>query len=95
MSEFIWIEKGEGGWGGLLELLIVFGKKIVYIIVGICLVIIDCISELMGWEVVDGFKEGELFVEEIVVVIIDCGGILCCGLYLKCCILIVNIYFIG
>lgn len=91
----ICIEKGIGGWGGLFEFDVVEGKKIVYIIVGICLVIVDCIVSLIGWQLVDGFKEGELVESDIGVVIIDCGGILCCGFYFKCCILMVNIYVIG
>ncbi len=40
------------------------------------------IKELLGCEIVDGFKTG-VSDEEVAVVIIDCGGTARCGVYPK------------
>lgn len=75
------VSKGSGGFGGPLVISPTAVKnKVVYITGGQRPEIADKISELTGCELVDGFKT-TVPENEMVCVIIDCGGTLRCGLY--------------
>ncbi|MEB8210592.1 PTS sorbitol transporter subunit IIB [Staphylococcus succinus] len=95
MNKKVKVVKGSGGFGGPLT----FGvegdkKKLVYITGGHKPEIVDKISEITGADPVNGF-ETSVPEEEIMAIIIDCGGTLRCGIYPKKGIPTINIMATG
>lgn len=75
------VSAGPGGFGGPLLLVPTETKnKVVNITGGVISPISRKIAELTGCELVDGFKT-KVPDEEILCVVIDCGGTLRCGIY--------------
>lgn len=95
MNKKVKVVKGSGGFGGPLT----FGvegdkKKLVYITGGHKPEIVDKISGITGADPVNGF-ETSVPEEEIMAIIIDCGGTLRCGIYPKKGIPTINIMATG
>ncbi|WP_342423552.1 PTS glucitol/sorbitol transporter subunit IIB [Paenibacillus sp. FSL E2-0178] len=85
------VSAGPGGFGGPLIITPTEAKnKVVYVTGGTRPAIADRIGELTGAELVDGFKTS-VPEQEIICVIIDCGGTLRCGLYPQKGILTLNL----
>ncbi|MDI3534617.1 MAG: glucitol/sorbitol system component [Thermosediminibacterales bacterium] len=89
------IEKGANGWGGPLVIKPQEGKdKIVSITGGGIDNIAQKIAEMTGGTAVDGFKSS-VPEEQIVCVVIDCGGTARCGVYPKKRIPTINLTPVG
>lgn len=81
MGTSIKIEKGSNGWGGPLYLTVDSKRnKVVSITGGNIHPIAEYIAQLSGGIPVDGFKTS-IPDEEILCVVINCGGTLRCGIY--------------
>lgn len=85
------VNAGAGGFGGPLTLVPDDKKnKVVNITGGVISPISQKIAEMTGCELVDGFKTS-VPDDEILCVIIDCGGTLRCGIYPKKRIYTINL----
>ncbi len=83
MAEYksVVVSAGSGGFGGPLTLLPDEKKnKIVNITGGVISPVAIRLGEMTGCEVIDGFKT-RVPEDETLVVVIDCGGTLRCGIY--------------
>ena len=84
MTEYrsVTVSHGSGGYGGPLTITPTEAKhKLVYIVGGgVRPPVVDRIAELSGAEPVNGFSTS-IPDEEMMAVIIDCGGTLRCGIY--------------
>ncbi|MBQ3337829.1 MAG: PTS sorbitol transporter subunit IIB, partial [Selenomonadaceae bacterium] len=75
------VKAGSGGFGGPLTLVPDAKKnKVVNITGGVMSKVAERLAEMTGCELVDGFKT-RVPDDEILVVVIDCGGTLRCGIY--------------
>lgn len=89
------VTKGSGGFGGPLTFGVEGDKtKLVYITGGHKPAIVDKIAEITGAEPVNGF-ETSVPEDEMMAIIIDCGGTLRCGIYPKKRIPTINIMATG
>lgn len=83
MAEYksVVVSAGSGGFGGPLTLTPTEKKnKIVNITGGVISPVSQRLAEMTGCELVDGFKT-RVPEDETLVVVIDCGGTLRCGIY--------------
>lgn len=95
MYKAITITKGSAGWGGPLTIMPTDKKnKVVSVTGGGIHPIAKKIAEMTGAQTVDGFSTG-VPDDEIMVVVIDCGGTARCGVYPKKKIFTVNLTAVG
>ena len=97
MAEYknVIVTAGSGGFGGPLKLHPdAKQNKIVNITGGVISPVAKRLAEMTGCELVDGFKTS-VPDDEILAVVIDCGGTLRCGLYPKRGIPTINLHPTG
>ena len=89
------IEKGPNGWGGPLIITPTEKKNKIVSITGKTIhPLAYKLAELTGCEIVNGFVTG-VPEDEIMVVIVDCGGTARCGVYPKKRIFTINVMPVG
>lgn len=95
MYKAVKIRKGSGGFGGPLIIKPREGKdKILSVTGGGISSVAEKIAQLSGGQVVDGFKTS-ISDEEILIVVVDCGGTARCGVYPRKGIPTVNLNPVG
>jgi PTS system glucitol/sorbitol-specific IIB component len=95
MSNKVIINRGKTGWGGPLEVFETEVQKYVVSITGGGIhPLAERIGELLGVPTKDGFKE-KIEPETMIVVVVDCGGTLRCGLYPKMGVKTVDVHAIS
>lgn len=95
MDKYLRISSGPDGWGGPLYIKVEGDKKIAYITGGVKPAVVNHLERLTGWPSIDMFKHKEPPINEIALVVIDCGGTLRCGVYPKQGIPTLNLYSTG
>lgn len=94
MEKILKVSRGSNGWGGPLYLKNEPGKKIVSMTGNFIDPVAEKIAEMLGLEVVNGFKHTPQDTE-ILCVIINCGGTLRCGIYPKKRVPTINVTPVG
>ena len=95
MYKSVKIEKGPNGWGGPLIITPTEKKNKIVSITGKTVhPLAHKLAELTGCEIVNGFVTG-VPEDEIMVVIVDCGGTARCGVYPKKRIFTINVMPVG
>jgi PTS system glucitol/sorbitol-specific IIB component len=95
MNNAVRVESGPGGFGGPLIIRTTEVKnKVVCITGGDLHPVAVKMAEMLGAELVNGFKTG-VPDDQIAVVVVDCGGTARCGVYPKKRILTVNVLPVG
>ena len=95
MYKAVKIEKGPNGWGGPLIITPTEKKNKIVSITGKTIhPLAYKLAELTGCEIVNGFVTG-VPEDEIMVVIVDCGGTARCGVYPKKRIFTINVMPVG
>ena len=94
MDKVLKISKGSNGWGGPLYIKKDINKKVVSMTGNFIDPVAEKIAELLGVEVVNGFKSSPKD-EEVLCIVINCGGTLRCGIYPKKRIFTINVTPVG
>lgn len=94
-DKVVYIERGNSGWGGPLYLK-KEGKKTKILSMTSAGIeeVTERIAEMLDAEIVDGFKTG-VPDDELIAVVIDCGGTARCGVYPKKKISTINVKPVG
>ena len=95
MKKSVIITHGPNGWGGPMEVFPTDKQKYVVSVTGGGIhPLAEQIADLLEVPTKDGFKE-KIEPDEIIIVIVDCGGTLRCGVYPKLGVKTIDIHAIS